>query len=137
MLRTLAIALIAANLLFLAWSRGWIDGPAGASASGDREPQRLLRQVRPEAVLLHPPQAGAGEVPGCVEAGPFPAIEVAAARAVLAPLLPAERVAEVPVDASGAVRLRVDGADEALAAQLLALRADALGQGFRRCGTGG
>ncbi len=132
MLRTLALVLIAANLLFLAWSQGWIGGAGGAGA--DREPQRLQRQVRPEALVLHPPQPAAAELPACVEAGPFPVVEIAPARAVLLPLLAAERVAEVPVDASGSVLLRVDGADEALAAQLLALRSDALGRGFRRCG---
>ncbi len=136
MLRFLAIALIAANLLFLLWSQGLFDRAIGVRASGDREPQRIDRQVRPDVVVLHPPgsaSAAAGGSVACVEAGPFAAAEAGAARAVLEPLLRADRVSAVPADAAGAVLLRVERADEALAAQLLALRADALGRGFRRC----
>jgi hypothetical protein len=135
MLRLLAVLLIVANLLVLAWSRGWLDGPLGVRAQGDREPQRLARQIRPDAIVLHPATAAASAAPVlvCLEAGPLAAAEVPAAREVLAPLVPAARVSEV-VDASGAVLLRIDRADEALAAQLLALRTDAL-RGFRRCGS--
>jgi hypothetical protein len=136
-LRALAILLIVANLLFLAWSRGWLDDAIGIRAGGDREPERLARQVRPDMVVLLPPSAASA--PGaaaCVEAGPFAEAEIAAARGVLEPILRPDRIAVVPADAavSGALLLRVDQADEALAAQLIALRADALGRGFRRCG---
>jgi len=57
-MRVAALLLLLANLLFFAWSHGWLDGVAGARASGDREPERLALQVRPEAVrVLTPPQA--------------------------------------------------------------------------------
>jgi len=52
-LKTLVAALLVANLGFYAWSRGWIDG--GAAARGDREPERLARQVRPESIRILPP----------------------------------------------------------------------------------
>lgn len=55
MLRLLVAALLLANLLFFAWSRGWLDQVIGVPAQGDREPQRLASQVRPELVRLLPP----------------------------------------------------------------------------------
>lgn len=136
MLRALALLLIAANLAFLAWSRGWLDGSVPWRSTGDREPERLERQVRPDTIVLHPRAASAPAAPttACVESGAYAAAEVAAARALLAPLLPEGALAEIR-DASGAVTLRVARADEALATQLLALRADAV-QAFRRCAGG-
>lgn len=137
MLRALALLLIAANLIFFAWTRGWLDDVTGLRATGDREPERLARQVRPEVVVLLPPSAAtvasAAASAVCLEAGPFAPAEIAAARGVLAPLLAADRIAEIPEPGSTTLLLRVERADEALAAQLLALRADALGRGFRRC----
>ncbi len=52
MLRVLAIVLLAANLLYFGWSMGWLDAVVGIRAAGDREPQRMARQVSPELVLL-------------------------------------------------------------------------------------
>ena len=54
-LKMLVAALLVANLGFYAWSRGWIDG--GAATRGDREPDRLARQVRPESIRILPPAA--------------------------------------------------------------------------------
>jgi len=59
MLRLLVLALLLANALFFAWSRGWFDPVLGSSAQGEREPQRLSNQVRPELVQLWP--GGSGE----------------------------------------------------------------------------
>jgi hypothetical protein len=52
-LKTLVAALLVANLGFCAWSSGWLDG--GAAARGDREPERLARQVRPESIRILAP----------------------------------------------------------------------------------
>lgn len=57
MLRTLVALLVLANLLFFAWTQGWIDGVSGARATGHREPERLGQQVRPDVVRILPPQA--------------------------------------------------------------------------------
>ena len=135
MLRLLALVLIAANLGYLGWTRGWLDGVVPWRSTGDREPERLARQVRPDAVVLHPKAASAPAASACVESGAYAAAEVAAARAVLAPLVPAGALTEAS-DTSGAVMLRVERADEALAGQLLALRADPV-RAFRRCVAGG
>lgn len=54
MLRLLVVAVLLANLLFFSWSRGWLDSVVGTPARGDREPQRLVNQVRPEQVKLWP-----------------------------------------------------------------------------------
>ena len=91
MLRPLLLVLLAANLGFYAWTQGWLDAVVGARASGDREPERLARQVRPETVVILPPEAAASSVnaaPACLEAGPFSAIELAAASAALKQALP-------------------------------------------------
>jgi hypothetical protein len=51
-LKTLVLVLLVANVGFYAWSRGWIDGGA---ANGQREPERLAKQVRPESIRILPP----------------------------------------------------------------------------------
>ena len=67
MLRLLVIALVIANLLFFGWSRGWLDGVVGAPASGERDPQRLVNQVRPEVIRLWPGEAAPLDVARWVE----------------------------------------------------------------------
>ncbi len=59
MLRTLIVLLILLNALFFGWSRGWLDAATGIKASGDREPERLARQVHPERIQLLGAQAAA------------------------------------------------------------------------------
>lgn len=54
MLRALIVALLLANLVFFCWTRGWLDGVTGARATGDREPERLQHQFRPESVRILP-----------------------------------------------------------------------------------
>ncbi len=117
MLKALVLLLALANGVFFAWTQGWIDGPTGVRARGDREPERLGQQVRPELVqiLLAPPAsvgpasaaaaaanispaptaaAAPASMPAapaplaCLEAGPFSGAEVAPAEAVLRSALP-------------------------------------------------
>jgi hypothetical protein len=56
MLRLLVAALLIANLLFWAWHQPAVSDALGWAPPADagREPQRLQRQVRPEAVRLLP-----------------------------------------------------------------------------------
>jgi hypothetical protein len=111
MLRALVVALALANLAFYGWTQGWLDDVVGVRAQGDREPERLERQVRPELVKIQPAQASkaaaaapalvaaaasAAEpapqrpaLPVCLEAGPFTATEAASAEAALKGVLPA------------------------------------------------
>lgn len=60
MLRLLTVLLVAANLLYFGWTLGWLDAVVGIPATGDREPDRMARQVRPELVLLEPVASAAG-----------------------------------------------------------------------------
>ena len=106
MLRWLVAALLLANLLFYAWTQGWLDGVAGVRADGDREPERMSRQVRPESVRILPPQTASQPASGasaasaasetarssaaCLEAGPFAADEIRGVDAALQAALPAE-----------------------------------------------
>ena len=90
MLRLLVAALLAANLLFWAWHHTPVAQLMGLPASEPgREPERLQRQIHPEAIqLLKPgarpvaagstagPEAAAALVPAnatamCLEAGPM------------------------------------------------------------------
>lgn len=92
MLRALFFALVLANLGFYAWTQGWLDGVAGVRAAGDREPERLARQVRPESIVILPPSAAsapsAAATTACLEAGPFTTIELISATSTLKEALP-------------------------------------------------
>jgi hypothetical protein len=102
MLRALVAALLVANGLFFLWTQGWLDGIVGVRARGDREPERLAAQVRPESVVIlaRPPvpavaarsavaaSAAVAAAPACLEAGPFEAPEVAAAETALRAAVP-------------------------------------------------
>jgi hypothetical protein len=92
--RALVGLLLLANLLFFAWSQGWLDEVAGVRATGDREPERMARQVRPESLRVLTPQAVAAAASAaearlvCLQAGPFDAGGIAAAEAAVASTLP-------------------------------------------------
>jgi hypothetical protein len=122
MLRALVVVLVLANAGFWAWRQGWLEplhGVIGARPEGEREPERLARQVNPQAVQLVPGEAASvparaasaaesASAPGgtptvssaastpaepaptlCLEAGPFAAPELRAAEAALGTVLPA------------------------------------------------
>lgn len=72
MLRALVAALLLANLVFLTWSYGWLDGLIGTRSIGDREPERLSRQVRPEIVRIVPSAAATASAPGAGDAASSP-----------------------------------------------------------------
>jgi len=113
MLRALVVALLLANAGFFAWRAGWLEplhGVIGARPQGEREPQRLQRQVNPQAVQLlggapaapaalgaassarlataSAPALAAGPDGACLEAGPFDPAELASAQAALQAALP-------------------------------------------------
>jgi hypothetical protein len=106
MLRLAVAALLLVNLVFYAWTQGWLDDVVGVRAAGDREPERLSRQVRPEAIRILPPQSAASASaglspattlataaapkPACLEAGPFAPDEIGGADAALQSALPPE-----------------------------------------------
>lgn len=91
MLRALIIALLLANVAFFAWTQGWLDSFVGVRPTGDREPERLQRQVRPELIRILPDTEGvvAAAALACFEAGPFTDSEIGAAQAAAQAALPA------------------------------------------------
>lgn len=94
MMRALVLVLLVANLGYFAWAQGWLDGVTGSRATGDREPERLARQVNPDAVRLLSPNdaalsAAAPAPAACLEIGPFTPAELPAAEAAWQDLLPA------------------------------------------------
>jgi hypothetical protein len=70
MLRAVVLVLVLANAVFFAWSSGWFDGIAGLSSRGEREPERLQRQVRPDAVRVLPARAASERPPSEATANP-------------------------------------------------------------------
>lgn len=90
LIRTAALALLAANALYFGWSQGLLT-PLGLGPASSSEPQRLEQQIRPEALRVAPtalpaetapapaltssaPPAAASEPPpatACLQAGPF------------------------------------------------------------------
>lgn len=95
MLRLIVGVLLLANVAFYVWSQGWVDGLVGVRANGDREPERLQKQVRPESVRILTPQAVAEAAQAaesrlmCLEAGPFDDAAVTVAEGTLKVALPA------------------------------------------------
>lgn len=142
MLRALLAVLVVANLAFFAYTRGTLDSLLGVRALGDREPERLARQVRPQSIRLLPMGAAASavaETTTCFETPPFAAGESAAIEAVLASNLPAGAWLDMRADRVVGTRTetshvyRVASADAALAAKLQSLKLDASGRGFSAC----
>ncbi|MBW8828320.1 MAG: SPOR domain-containing protein [Burkholderiales bacterium] len=97
MLRSIVAFLLLANIVFFVWSQGWVDDLVGVRASGDREPERLAKQVRPESVRLLTPQTLAAAAAAnaaeskftCLEAGPFDDAGIVAAENTASLALPA------------------------------------------------
>ncbi|MDE2604403.1 MAG: SPOR domain-containing protein [Burkholderiales bacterium] len=92
MLRLIVLLLVLANAAFYAWAHGlllaWGVGPTQQS-----EPQRLVQQVRPEAVRVLPPAelqrveaqvAQAPRPPECLQSAALDPAQVAPLRAALA-----------------------------------------------------
>ena len=120
MLRALVLALMLANAGYFAWTQGWLDNLIGTRADGQREPERLARQVRPETVqILSAVSASTGPTPApavataggaasqpgegvCLEAGPFSASEVDAAASAVQAALPAGRWSDLKTEKGGA-----------------------------------
>ena len=105
MMRLLVLALVLANLGFYAWTQGMLDGVVGMRAQGDREPERLQRQVRPDTIRVLPPAAStaaavavADTSPACLEAGPYTPAQIAAAEGVLQTVLPTGSWASVKTE---------------------------------------
>ncbi len=88
MLRWLVLALVVANIGFCSWRGGSLDSLVGARAQGDREPERLSRQVRPEVLRVMPAASAAAAmraepVLACLEAGPYTPAQIASAESAL------------------------------------------------------
>lgn len=101
MIGRLVVLLLAANLGWLAWSQGWLR-PLGLAPRLQAEPERLQRQVQPEAIRLRPlehaeapvreaptpaPATPAAPAPtACLQIGTFDATQVEAVRRAAASL---------------------------------------------------
>lgn len=89
-MRFLVVFLLVANLAFFAWSRGLLDVIPGVSSLGDREPERLLREQRPDAVKVAPASAvkGAANTTACLESGPYSPGDASYAEVAISSIVP-------------------------------------------------
>lgn len=72
MLRALALLLLLLNIVFFSWTQGWLDDVVGLKARGDREPERMARQVHPERIkLLSEAELAALQTRSCLALGPL------------------------------------------------------------------
>ncbi len=84
-MRTLLLALLLANLVFFAWSQGWMAS-AGLGPVTQREPQRLALQIHPEQVRVTPaPVAPASAASASSAPASAPSASSAPANAPAAP----------------------------------------------------
>jgi len=84
----LVVLLLAANLGWLAWSQGWLR-PLGLAPRLQAEPERLRRQVQPEAIRLRPLERAEAPVREAPTPAPAPATPAA-------PPAPASAAAPAP-----------------------------------------
>ena len=105
MLRLIVALLLLANVAFFAWSEGWLDSVVGMRSTGDREPERLARQVHPEIVRVLGKEAARPAAPpptlACLEAGPFTDAQVVAAQSSVQDVLPGGGFTLTRVDQPG------------------------------------
>jgi hypothetical protein len=118
MLRVAVLLLLLANLLFFAFSHGWLADVTGLRPHAEREPERLKRQVNADKVVVLPaaaasaasavrssePAASAPQRSACLEAGPFATgalVSATAALQALQPPLPAGSWVDVTVERPG------------------------------------
>lgn len=107
-LRLAVLLLLLLNLSYFFWSEGMLRG-AGLGPTVQTEPQRLARQIKPDAVQLRKPEAvmpdsaasaasasTAGPTGECLEAGPFDEAQSVALRRAASDVLPASAWALVP-----------------------------------------
>ncbi|MDR0274616.1 MAG: SPOR domain-containing protein [Burkholderiaceae bacterium] len=95
MLRLFVLLLLIANLGYWAWSGGHF-GEAGLGPGREREPERLARQLRPDALTVQPLTGAAAASAGGAEGG------AAALAPPLPPPMPAPASASAPAPASAA-----------------------------------
>ncbi len=107
-LRLAVLLLLLLNLSYYLWSEDLLRG-AGLGPAVQTEPQRLARQIQPDAVQLRKPEAvmpeSAGSAPSastagppgeCLEAGPFDQPQSAVLKRAAMAALPASAWALVP-----------------------------------------
>jgi hypothetical protein len=109
-LRLAVLLLLLLNLSYYLWSEGMLRG-AGLGPTVQTEPQRLARQIKPDAVQLRKPEAvmpdsaasapsasasTAGQAGECLEAGPFDEAQSVALRRAASDVLPASAWTLVP-----------------------------------------
>ncbi len=96
MLRGLLLALLLANLVFFVWSQDGLGNGDGSPVRGEREPERLSRQVNPESVQLQRPPVAASAPAASAFAATSPAATASSINAASAPVSSASEAASAP-----------------------------------------
>lgn len=100
MIGRLVVLLLAANLAWWAWTQGWLRD-LGLGPAVQTEPERVQRQIRPEALRVEPIQAGdraerSASAPAVAEAASAPADTDSVPAAAQTPAAPVP-AADTPV----------------------------------------
>ena len=123
-MRTLLLALLLVNLVFFAWSQGWMAG-VGLGPVTQREPQRLALQIHPEQVQITP-LASASATPA-IPPQPTPSAPAIPAGLPSAPIDASAPASAEPARTANAVCRQI-GPYGALEAEALAQAQSALAQ---------
>jgi hypothetical protein len=89
MLRLIVLVLLLANAAYFAWSQGLL-APVGLAPAAQSEPQRVVQQIKPEAIRVLPGDEArrietAAKPPDCLQAGLFTDAEAASLKQALGP----------------------------------------------------
>ena len=109
MIGRLVVLLLAANLAWLAWSQGWLRA-VGLGPAVQTEPERIERQIKPEALTLRP--IGGASAPAAPAHAPSPASPAAAAPAPVGPTAPAAAPEPTVATAPAGVCLQAGAFDD-------------------------
>ena len=83
-MRALVALLLLANLGWFALAKGWLQPHVGLASQHEREPQRLAAQMAADSVrVLAVGAAASAPAAGCLQAGPFSAVQIDALETAL------------------------------------------------------
>lgn len=139
MWRAFALMLLLLNALYWSWGEGWLL-PYGFGPASQREPQRVVQQIRPEAITVLsavegplPPPPAAPEPTVCLQSGLMNQAQADTVRRLLETSWPPDSWLLQEQADGQSLRLRLPDLNETLQAQLPDLGAVLPGGALESC----